>query len=143
MENKKIRIVFYQDDLSFDYNSPFGTKTQEVFEDNGIEIELDKDDEPILSTLKGFGDFEDVKYCKYLSELYDYIDENIKYCRIFNDEKEKIYTPWLECLKLQQSIIKAALNGEPMTEEEREQAQKDQWANDEVKRMREEEIFGA
>ena len=143
MENKKIRIVFYQYDLSFDYNGPFGTQTQEVFEDNGIEIELDKDGEPILSTLKGFGDFEDVKYCKCLSALYDYIEEYIKYCRIFNDEKEKIYTPWLECLRLQQSIIKAALNGEPMTEDEREQAQKDQWANDEVKRMREEEIFGA
>ena len=141
MENKKIRIVLYQDDLSFDYNSPFGTKTQEVFEDNGIEIELDKDDEPILSTLKGFGDFEDVKYCNYLSELYDYIEENIKYCRIYNSDKEKIYTPCLECLKLQQSIIKAALNGAPMTEEEQEKSLKEDWANFEVKRMREEEIF--
>ena len=143
MENKKIRIVFYQDDRSFDYDSPFGTKTHYVFDDNGIEIELDKDDEPILSTLKGFGDFEDVEKCKCLSELYDYIDKNIKYCYVWNNEKEKIYTPWLECLRLQQSIIKAALNGEPMTEEEREQAQKDQWANDEVKRLREVEIFGA
>ena len=127
MENKKIRIVFYRCAVG----------------DNGIEIELDKDDEPILSTLKGFGDFEDVKYCNYLSELYDYIEENIKYCRIYNSEKEKIYTPWLECLKLQQSIIKAALNGEPMTEEEKEKSLEEDWANFEVKRMREVEIFGA
>lgn len=126
MENKKIRIVFYRCALM----------------DNGIEIELDKDDEPILSTLKGFGDFEDVKYCKYLSELYDYIEENIKYCRIYNSDKEKIYTPWLECLKLQQSIIKAALNGAPMTEEEQEKSLEEDWANFEVKRMREEEILG-
>lgn len=126
MENKKMRIVFYQCALM----------------DNGIEIELDKDDEPILSTLKGFGDFEDVKYCNYLSELYDYIEENIKYCRIYNSEREKIYTPWLECLKLQQSIIKAALNGEPMTEEEKEKSLEEDWANFEVKRMREEEILG-
>ena len=142
MENKKIRIVFYQDDRSFDYNSPFGTKTHYVFEDNGIEIELDKDDEPILSTLKGFGDFSDVEKCKYLSELYDYIEENIKYCLLWNEEKEKIYTPWLECLKLQQSIIKAALNGAPMTEEEKEKSLKEDWVNFEVKRMREEEILG-
>ena len=127
MENKKMRIVFYRC----------------ANMDNGIEIELDKDDEPILSTLKGFGDFEDVKYCNYLSELYDYIEENIKYCRIYNSDKEKIYTPWLECLKLQQSIIKAALNGEPMTEEEQEKSLKEDWANFEIKRMREEEIFGA
>lgn len=126
MENKKMRIVFYQCALM----------------DNGIEIELDKDDEPILSTLKGFGDFEDVKYCNYLSELYDYIEENIKYCRIYNSEREKIYTPWLECLKLQQSIIKAALNGAPMTEEEKEKSLEEDWANFEVKRMREEEILG-
>lgn len=127
MENKKIRIVFYRC----------------ANMDNGIEIELDKDDEPILSTLKGFGDFEDVKYCNYLSELYDYIEENTKYCRIYNSDKEKIYTPWLECLKLQQSIIKAALNGEPMTEEEKEKSLEEDWANFEVKRMREVEIFGA
>ena len=126
MENKKIRIVFYRCAVG----------------DNSIEIELDKDDEPILSTLKGFGDFEDVKYCNYLSELYDYIEENIKYCRIYNSDKEKIYTPWLECLKLQQSIIKAALNGAPMTEEEQEKSLKEDWANFEVKRMREEEILG-
>ena len=126
MENKKMRIVFYRC----------------ANMDNGIEIELDKDDEPILSTLKGFGDFEDVKYCNYLSELYDYIEENIKYCRIYNSDKEKIYTPWLECLKLQQSIIKAALNGEPMTEEEKEKSLEEDWANFEVKRMREEEILG-
>lgn len=126
MENKKTRIVFYRC----------------ANMDNGIEIELDKDDEPILSTLKGFGDFEDVKYCNYLSELYDYIEENIKYCRIYNSDKEKIYTPWLECLKLQQSIIKAALNGEPMTEEEKEKSLEEDWANFEVKRMREEEILG-
>ena len=126
MENKKVRIVFYRCAVG----------------DNGIEIELDKEDEPMLSALKGVGDFEDVKHCKYLSELYDYIEENIKYCRIYNSEREKIYTPWLECLKLQQNIIKAALSGEPMTEEDKEKSLEEDWTNDEVKRLSEEEIMG-
>lgn len=138
----KNRCIFRTLDASFDYYTPLGAKTEIIYEEHGFEWDTDNAGTPIISSLKGFGDFDDVEKCESLSEFYDYLDEAKSYAFLSEEDKNKKYSILIKILETQTSILRAALNGEPLTREEKEEQLKDDWVNFEVKRMREEEILG-
>lgn len=53
--------IFFTSDESFDYNGPFGTATHYETGYHGFELEFDDNFTPIISSIKGFGFFDDIQ----------------------------------------------------------------------------------
>lgn len=102
----EVQYIFFKTDASFSYEGPFGTQTEVCEDAHGFSIVIDSDNVPDISTLRGFGAFEDVENCKNLTDLYVYIEENKKY--INDGEFEDLYSTE-ELLDELQKFIQEAL----------------------------------
>ena len=70
--------VFYKTDESFDYETGYGNVTQTEIAEHGFSIEIDSDNNINISSLSGYGYFEEMNNkCKTLQELKKYIQDNL------------------------------------------------------------------
>lgn len=99
----EVQYIFFKTDASFSYEGPFGTQTEVCEDAHGFSIVIDSDNVPDISTLRGFGAFEDVENCKTLNELNLWLEENKKYIQA--DEEIHTYSTE-ELIEELQSLIK-------------------------------------
>lgn len=87
-QKMKYKIIFFEVDRSYSYEGPLGCQTEEATEPHGIEVETDENGTPIISTLQGFGVFEDIKKCKNLIDLFCYLENNKNYIKVADCKQE-------------------------------------------------------
>ena len=87
----------FSTDASFDYNGPFGTETHHDRNYHGFTIEFKDFDKPILSSIEGFGAFDEANSIKTWSEFLEFLEENEKH---YNPD-DYYSTPinWFDSLK--------------------------------------------
>ena len=90
----EIEFVYYESDESFDYGDfPGGTYVS--FEPHGFKVEIDKNDNVLINTLVGLGDFySEIKKIKTIDEFLKFLFENEKY--ITNPDDEPVYQEIIE-----------------------------------------------
>lgn len=95
--------IFYTTDDSFDY----GDRTWYETGYHGFCIDIDKNDNICMSSLKGYGEFYDIEECKTYKDLYNYIDKHEDYitewspedfnnAEIFEELKSILLVKWLK-----------------------------------------------
>ena len=69
--------IFYIKDESFDYNTPMGTATFGQYSKHGFEVDININGKIDISTLRGFGDFEEMNAINTFEELETYLTCNL------------------------------------------------------------------
>lgn len=81
--------IYFTSDESFDYLGPFGTETCHQKGLHGFSITFDENDEPILGSIDGFGEFADASdYIESWEYFYSWLLENDKYVVTSSDDDE-------------------------------------------------------
>ena len=69
-----MQYIYYTTDESFDFDAPFGTKTYYQTGYHGFTIDFDSDYKPIINSIDGFGEFDDINWkVKDFKSLADYL----------------------------------------------------------------------
>ena len=93
----EIEFIYYESDESFDYGD-FPGGTYAYFEPHGFKVEIDKNDNVLINTLVGLGDFySEIKKIKTIDEFLKFLFENEKY--ITNPDDMAVYQEIIEFTK--------------------------------------------
>ena len=124
------KCIFRVDDRSFDYNSPFGTRTFEDIEETGFYYDEQE------NFIKGFGDLEGFeKTCKKHKNFRKTICEFLANACYWN----KISTEEIEFIRTELHLINIA-QAFLIDEIKRGIAEREDWANEQYKETRLEQM---
>ena len=85
-------FIYYTTDGSFDYDAPWGTETHHVEDWHGFSIEINDDNQVLIDTLEGYGDFAvEISEIKTLAQLKAFILGNMKEIRDTGNLPEECY----------------------------------------------------
>lgn len=80
--------IFYEIDESFDYADwMFANCTCHCVTSHGFKIDVDKNDNVDITSLDAYGDFDEMNKIKTLSELKDYLLQNLKEVERIDDRE--------------------------------------------------------